>query len=68
MGRGRYRLDLCLFYAPHVVAIAVVMMAGVYHDGDMDRWFRELKFKPEHAQQIKAPGPLPSAPTLSAQC
>jgi len=48
-----YRLDLCLYYAPHMIAIAAVMMAGVYHDTDMHAWLRGLSFKPEHRHHIK---------------
>ncbi|EKX43736.1 hypothetical protein GUITHDRAFT_110191 [Guillardia theta CCMP2712] len=47
-----YRLDLCLYYPPHIIAIAVVQMAGAYHNYDTTEWLKTLKFRDGHEKAI----------------
>mmetsp|Transcript_56753 Transcript_56753/g.139275 ORF Transcript_56753/g.139275 Transcript_56753/m.139275 type:complete len:277 (-) Transcript_56753:270-1100(-) len=51
-----YRLDLCLQYPPHIIAIAAINIAGTYREqfAAVNSWFTErLNFNPEHRQQVK---------------
>ncbi|KAJ1477975.1 cyclin-like protein [Baffinella frigidus] len=48
-----YRIDLVLYHPPHILAVAVILMAGSYHNKAMDQWFNGLNFKPEHKGSIK---------------
>uniref|UniRef100_A0A6U5C647 Cyclin-like domain-containing protein n=1 Tax=Hemiselmis andersenii TaxID=464988 RepID=A0A6U5C647_HEMAN len=50
-----YRLDLCLEYPPHIVAIAAIRVAGTYANqrATVDSWFNErLTFNAEHRSHV----------------
>eukprot|EP00802_Teleaulax_amphioxeia_P020712 Tamp_21009.p2 GENE.Tamp_21009~~Tamp_21009.p2 ORF type:complete len:310 (+),score=67.97 Tamp_21009:30-932(+) len=59
-----YRTDVCLHFPPHTIAIAVIIMAAIWHSGDRgnqanqgiqhwQRWFDGLHFHDNHKAQIK---------------
>mmetsp|Transcript_23471 Transcript_23471/g.63355 ORF Transcript_23471/g.63355 Transcript_23471/m.63355 type:complete len:172 (-) Transcript_23471:23-538(-) len=48
-----YRLDVCLFYPPHVIAIAVINIACSYMGVDASSWFESLTFVDNRREEVK---------------
>ena len=47
-----YRTDACLYYPPHAIAIAVLIMTAIYHGQDYRAWYDSLQFHDNHRAQI----------------
>jgi cyclin C len=47
-----YRTDACLYYPPHAIAIAVLIMTAIYHGQDFRPWYDSMQFHDNHRAQI----------------
>ena len=49
-----YRTDVCLYYPPHTIAIAAIIMAAIWNgQSSWQQWFDSLQFHEVHKAQIK---------------
>ena len=47
-----YRLDICLLYPPHIIALAAVYLACTYMGRDVTDWFEALNVNREELNDV----------------